>query len=98
MAEIKIKIPPTKISTLEEIVDRERNKAWLPGKTWLPMDPVTPLKDNPKAQAHYRRLIEAGIEDAEDFPDIDMSKMRKTKKSKKIKTKRKTKKKDCGCK
>jgi len=92
MAEIKIKIPPTKIATLEEIVDREKNKAWLPG------GPVTPLKDNPKAQSHYRKLIKAGIEDAADFPEIDMSKMRKTKKAKKTKAKRKTKKKDCGCK
>jgi len=75
----------------QNIVDQESMS-----KDWIPGGPVTPLKDNPKAQSHYRKLIEAGIEDAADFPEIDMTKARK-KKSARRKTKRKSKKKGCGC-
>jgi len=91
MKKINIKIPPTKISTFEELTEREKNKAWIPGGQ------ISKLKDNPMAQSHYKKLIEAGIEDAADFPDIDMSKARK-KKPTKSKGKRKSKKKSCGCK
>lgn len=57
-----IKTPPNKISTSEDLEERERNKAWMPG------GPVTPIEENPRAQEHYRRLIAAGIEDINDYP------------------------------
>jgi hypothetical protein len=90
MVKLVIKNPPTKISTSEDLEERERNKTG-----WYPGGQAVPLKDNPSAQAHYRRLIAAGIEDAEDFPmppEIEVSKDRK--KSKSTKPKRKT----CSCK
>ena len=56
---MKIKYPPTKKSTMEEYEERERR---------IPGGPISPMEDNPRAQEHYRRLIAAGIEDADEYP------------------------------
>ena len=63
MVKLNVKTPPNKISTSEELEEREKKKFG-----WLPGGPVTPLEENPRAQAHYRRLIAAGVEDINDYP------------------------------